>query len=198
MDPTIAPSLEGEISRFLAYACLVVSGAAKAWHLVAEYFGLGDTSTRTGRTSPVRLLFSLDRRLDASLRWLGRHWETTFLLGLAFAIATIVPTWELMTVKRQIIGEFCAQPDLQIVRAACDRATTLVPFDRLLATMDGRTIDTFQVGIWLLVALFVGLFSQVLIGGAHTKEPRVRLLIVSFSLSILLFAASLAQDWLGR
>lgn len=170
-------SLEGEISRFLAISCLSLSMVAKAWHFAAEFFGLVEHSALGRSSLPQRLVFWMDRWLDAFFRALARYWGTLGLLLLAFAIATLVPTYELTTLQPQFLRNL--PPELRTART-------------------GITIDTYQFGAWLLVLFVVGFVSQMLIGKARTRETKGRLFIVSASWAVVLYTVSVFQDYLGQ
>ncbi len=181
MDPTIAPSLEGLISR-LASALALIAGV---WSFLHYWF---DPQKRS----------KIHRYLEAFFLALGRQWQTIALLLLAFSIATIVPIYENASLKRQMMDQICRETDSEPLKLACKEAASKLPKYDLSQLLEGGYVDVFQLGLWLLTLFFVGVFANILIVNAKTTDTRGRVVLVSIIMSFALWGIGVLQDFLGR
>ncbi len=191
MDPSIAPSLEGLISRLLSWSFAFMT-FAEVWHYLLGAFGLN------GQSRLHQLLSWIHRYLEAFFLGLGRQWKTLGLLILAFSVATIVPIYETSSLKRQTLDQICRNAEAALVALACSKETSKLPKLELLGSLSGNNADTFQMGLWLSVLFLVGVVANFVVVRAKAKDTPARLFLVSGTMWGALWLIALLQDLLGR
>lgn len=194
MDPSLAPSFEGFISKLLSalFAILAAMGIGsmligKFWSILHFYY---DPEGKSG----------IHKGLEAFFIALGQRWRTSALLLLAFAIATITPIYESTSIKRQVVNELCRDGSAEFKKAVCEGdAIKYIPSYNLNSFFEARYVDIFQTGLWLLTIFAAGLASNLIISSAKkTTDTRTRVILVSIFFSIFLFVTGHLQDYLGR